>query len=206
MQYRNVKELQKLKSIQNILIPSLVRRSTDTRGDSKKQEGGSLGEVTVIFVQLEDFEDILQGYWGKDLVWLLDKVYNAFDALCEQHGIQKIETVGKTFIACGGLKICEREVDNRLLGSHHSVRVTDFAFRVQEYANTMPLRSGQKLRVKIAIHIGEVFGGVIGEIKPQFTLLVMGLVMVNEFYDNLLHIKHKFFLHGVQKQYLRFLQ
>ena len=172
MQYRNVKELQKLKSIQNILIPSLVRRSAEAQAlGTKKAAGGSQGEVTLIFVQLEDFEDILAGYQGKDLVWLLDKVYNAFDALCEQHGIQKIETVGKTFIACGGLKICEREVDTRLLGSHHSVRVTDFALRVQGYAATMPLRNGQKLRVKIGIHMGEVIGGVIGEIKPQFTLL-----------------------------------
>ena len=75
------------------------------------------------------------------------------------------------FTACGGLKICEREVDTKLLGSHHSVRVTDLAFRVHGYASTIPLKNGKKLKVKIAIHIGEVVGGVIGETKPSFTLL-----------------------------------
>ena len=43
------------------------------------------------------------------------------------YGIYKIETVGKTYMACGGLKVCEREMDMCIDESHHSVKVTDFA-------------------------------------------------------------------------------
>ena len=49
------------------------------------------------------------------MVELLDRIYNAFDALCEQHGLQQIETVGKTYMACGGLKALEKDMNNRLL-------------------------------------------------------------------------------------------
>jgi hypothetical protein len=38
--------------------------------------------------------------------------------------------VGKTYFACGGLKNAEKKIDIRLLGRHHSVRVTDFAVEV----------------------------------------------------------------------------
>ena len=62
-------------------------------------------------------------------------------------------------------------MDDRLISNHHCVRVTDFAFKVNEYANTVQLRNGRRLKVKIAIHLGEVFGGVIGEIKPHFTII-----------------------------------
>ena len=110
-------------------------------------------------------------YSGRDLIELLDKAYNAFDQLCEQYGIQKVETVGKTYMACGGLKVCERDIDSRLLGSHHSVRVVDFACVVQQYANTISLKNGEKLSVKIGIHTGEVISGVVGETKPQFSLI-----------------------------------
>ena len=69
-------------------------------------------------------------------------------------------------MACGGLKVSEREIDNRLLGSHHSVRVTDFACSVQSYVQTQTLRNQKKLGVKIGIHTGEVIAGVVGETKP----------------------------------------
>ena len=74
-------------------------------------------------------------------------------------------------MACGGLKVCERDIDSRLLGSHHSVRVVDFAFVVQQYVNTVVLKNGDKLSVKIGIHTGDVISGVVGETKPQFSLI-----------------------------------
>ena len=64
---------------------------------------------------------------GKELCDWLDFIYNAFDQLCEQNGLQKIETVGKTYMACAGLRLTEKRVDERLLNKHHSVRVTEFA-------------------------------------------------------------------------------
>jgi hypothetical protein len=48
-------------------------------------------------------------------------------------------------MACGGLKVCEKDVDSRLLGSHHSVRVTDFAFNIQSYVDTQALKNGKRL-------------------------------------------------------------
>ena len=74
-------------------------------------------------------------------------------------------------MACGGLKVCERDIDQRLLSSHHAVRVVDFAIVVQSYVNTVSLKNGEKLSVKIGIHTGDVISGVVGETKPQFSLI-----------------------------------
>ena len=74
-------------------------------------------------------------------------------------------------MACGGLKVCERDIDQRLLSSHHAVRVVDFAIVVQSYASTVSLKNGDKLSVKVGIHTGEVISGVVGETKPQFSLI-----------------------------------
>lgn len=163
LQYRNAKELQKLKSIINILIPNLVRSRLT---DGKKNFVETQGEATIIFIDLDDFDNLVNQHTGKELIELLDKVYNAFDQLCEQNGIQKIETVGKTYMACGGLKSCERAVESRLLGSHHSVRVTDFACNALKFAESYRLRFGNNLGVKIGIHTGQVIAGVVGETKP----------------------------------------
>ena len=74
-------------------------------------------------------------------------------------------------MACGGLRVCERDIDSRLLGSHHSVRVVDFACAVHHYASTVTLKDGAPLSVKIGIHTGDVISGVVGETKPQFSLI-----------------------------------
>ena len=74
-------------------------------------------------------------------------------------------------MACGGLKLCERDIDTRLLSSHHSVRVTDFALNALNVANSQHLRFGRKLGIKVGIHTGNVIAGVVGETKPQFSLI-----------------------------------
>ena len=127
--------------------------------------------VTIVFCDIEGFDDLVQLYEGKELIELLDQTYNAFDQLCDQYGLQKVETVGKTYMACGGLKIVESKIDSRLLGNHFSVRVTDFAFEMLNVANSIKLKTGSKLRVKIGIHTGDVVTGVVGETKPQFSLI-----------------------------------
>ena len=102
-----------------------------------------------------DFQtDILNSYHGKDLIVILEKIYNSFDVLTEQHGIHKIEAIDNTFIACSGINELDRDIDDRLIGNHPSVRVTDFAFKINEYANTMILRNGRRLKINIAIHLG----------------------------------------------------
>lgn len=103
----------------------------------------------------------------KELLTLLDQIYNVFDQLCDQYGLQKIETVGKTYMACGGLKLAERKIiDQRLLNRNHSVRVTDFALECANYVKTVYLKNGEPLEIKIAIHTGPVISGVVGETKP----------------------------------------
>ena len=74
-------------------------------------------------------------------------------------------------MACGGLKSAEKIIDARLLNRHHSVRVTDFALEIQKYVKMIFLKSGKAIEVKIGIHTGKVISGVVGETKPQFSLI-----------------------------------
>jgi hypothetical protein len=74
-------------------------------------------------------------------------------------------------MACGGLKSAEKKIDARLLNRHHSVRVTDFAMDVANNVKAIYKKNGAHLEVKIGIHTGPVISGVVGETKPQFSLI-----------------------------------
>ena len=43
----------------------------------------------------------------ENIVQFLDDLFRTFDKYCEICGVQKIETVGKTYMASAGLKACE---------------------------------------------------------------------------------------------------
>jgi len=98
-------------------------------------------------------------------------VYNGLDNLCEQYGIQVIDTAGKAFVACGGLKFFEKNLDPRLLTSYHTVRVIEFAVKAQTFVNSITLHDGRVASIKIGIHTGSVLYGIIGDIKPQFSII-----------------------------------
>ena len=58
-----------------------------------------------------------------------------------------------------------------MLGNHQSVRVTDFAFEALAVVEKKIMKDGTRAAVKIGIHSGEVVSGVVGETKPQFSLI-----------------------------------
>lgn len=86
--------------------------------------------MTLLFCDVDEFDEIVRTYTGPELIELLDSMYSVFDQLCEQYGLMKVETVGKTYMVAAGLKFFERKIDQKLLGSHHSVRVADFATEI----------------------------------------------------------------------------
>jgi hypothetical protein len=56
--------------------------------------------VTVIFCDLVDFHKLMMHIGAQRLVEILNRIYSKFDLLCAQFLVQKMETVGKTYMVC----------------------------------------------------------------------------------------------------------
>lgn len=77
--------------------------------------------------------------------------------------------MGKTYMACAGLKSCEQ---NKSFIFNETKRGVDLAFDMMEYVKNLRWgREGHTLKIKIGIHYGPVIAGVIGYHKPQFSLI-----------------------------------
>lgn len=113
---------------------------------------------------------------GERIVDILDDVFRGFDQLCKKFGIQKIEvasvhqTVGKTYMACGGLKFLEKELPTRF-NKNFTQRVVDLSVEMMKYVQGTTFTFGVKLNLKIGVHYGPCIYGVIGYHKPQFSLI-----------------------------------
>ena len=67
--HRKVRNFIKLKSILNILVPSLVR---DKIRSGKKNFSDEEGEVTIIFIDIHQFDNIVNSYTSNELLIFLD--------------------------------------------------------------------------------------------------------------------------------------
>lgn len=90
------KEFKKSKNILNILLPNFVRERVRT---GQRFIAEDQGVVTIIFIDIMDFDNIVSMHQPGELIEFLDKIYNAFDQMCNLHNLQKIETVGKSYMA-----------------------------------------------------------------------------------------------------------
>jgi len=130
------------------------------------------GDVAILFCDICDFDKIVIEE-NKRLVLFLDSIFRAFDQFCFNFKAQKIETVGKTYMACAGLK--EYEYSNLIdqkSSKNSTTRILELAIEMIKHAQNYKWgQPSKELKLKIGIHFGPVLAGVIGFHKPQFSLI-----------------------------------
>jgi class 3 adenylate cyclase/CheY-like chemotaxis protein len=138
----------------NILPPPIAERL--------KHAPGIIAEhfeaVTVLFADIVGFTELAAGVAPEALVSLLNEIFSCFDQLAERHGLEKIKTIGDSYMAVGGLPM-------PLPG--HATAVAAMALDMQAAVMTL---SGGVLSVRIGIHSGPVVAGVIGTRKFSYDL------------------------------------
>ncbi|KAL4448656.1 hypothetical protein ABPG74_012745 [Tetrahymena malaccensis] len=152
----------------SILVPKFVQNKLNS---GKFEMADDQDEVAILFADVCDMDDIMEKE-GNNVVYIIDDLFRAFDFICEKHGAQKIETVGKTYMAATGIIECEVDLDNNLKQKGKGVRLLNMAKEMIEVAQNKKYGNGYKaFQLKIGINKGKVMAGVIGNPKPQFSLI-----------------------------------
>ncbi|MGE0194897.1 MAG: adenylate/guanylate cyclase domain-containing protein [Methylocystis sp.] len=115
-------------------------------------------EVTVFFSDIVGFTELSAKLGPHATVNMLNAIFEKFDELVEKHRVEKIKTIGDSYMVVGG-------VPNR--DPLHCQHIADFALEAQSfimnYANEVPY----PLRMRIGVHTGTVAAGVVG--KKRFS-------------------------------------
>ena len=98
------------------------------------------------------------------MVGLLNDI-SAFDDLADQHGLEKIKTIGDAYMVAGGLPLPRPD---------HCEAVA--AFAVAMLAAVKPYRAwnGEPICLRVGMHSGPVVAGVIGHRKFSYELWGFG--------------------------------
>jgi adenylate cyclase len=91
---------------------------------------------------------------------MLSSLFSAFDELVADRGLEKVKTIGDSYMAVGGLTGDPRQ---------EAVTIVGLGLAMFAEAATRPIL-GQPLQLRIGVHSGPVVGGVIGSRKLAFDL------------------------------------
>ncbi|HEY9643344.1 MAG TPA: adenylate/guanylate cyclase domain-containing protein [Coleofasciculaceae cyanobacterium] len=121
----------------------------------------SFAEVTVLFADIVGFTRISANIPATELVTLLNQIFSTFDQLAEQHGLEKIKTIGDAYMVVGGLPT-ERP--------DHAEAIAQMALDMQAAIAQFSTQQDQPFRIRIGINTGPVVAGVIGTKKFIYDL------------------------------------
>jgi len=109
--------------------------------------------VTVLFADLVEFTAASHVMEPKQLVELLNEIFSDFDRLAEQHGLEKIKTIGDAYMAAAGLPVPRPD---------HADAVAHMALDMQQTIGKFTRPDGTPFKLRIGINTGPVIAGVIG--------------------------------------------
>lgn len=118
-------------------------------------------DVSVMFADLVNFTQLATRVSPRDLVTLLNTIFSRFDYFCEKYEVEKIKTVGDSYIAVGNLLVSN--VQHQQAIAHMALDMASF---VREYNHA----NQSDLAIRIGLHCGPVVAGVLGKQKFFYDL------------------------------------
>ena len=115
-----------------------------------------ISNVAVIFSNLTGFSKLSETLTAYEIVSILNDLVAAFDESAERYGIEKIKTIGDSYLGVCGLSIPYLD---------HDKRVLDLALDMLSIIRRFNHEREFELNIRIGINSGDVVAGIVGRNK-----------------------------------------
>jgi adenylate cyclase len=109
--------------------------------------------ASILFADVVDFTPLAQRLPPAETVGMLDQLFSRFDALVEQHGLEKIKTIGDCYMAAAGVPNPRPD---------HPRSAALLALDMRDAVATSAIAGQPLCELRIGINSGPVVAGVIG--------------------------------------------
>ena len=116
----------------------------------------SFPEVTVMFADMVGFTHFSSQIPPEKLIQSLNIVFSVFDTLAEQYGVEKIKTIGDSYMVVGGLPSPRQD---------HAEAIANMALQMLKEVEALNREQSTRFQLRIGINSGPVVAGVIGHKK-----------------------------------------
>lgn len=128
-------------------------------------EAKQFDDVTVMFTDFKNFTQISEKLNPAELVAEIDILFKAFDNIISKHNIEKIKTIGDSYMCAGGLPIANKT------HAYDVVTATmDIQQFMQQHLQKRKMEGKEPFEIRIGVHTGPVVAGIVGEKKFAYDI------------------------------------
>jgi adenylate cyclase len=120
--------------------------------------------VTVLFTDFEGFTQYAENLSPEKLVESIDYYFSKFDAIIEKYDLEKIKTLGDSYMCAGGLPFPTED------HAHKMILVAQEILEFVERSNRENPLNHTRFNVRIGINTGPVVAGVVGTKKFAYDI------------------------------------
>ncbi len=145
--------------LRNVLPAEIVERLKDANESTSE----SFEHATVIFADIAGFTDFGESVDAEQLVAFLNELFGVFDDIVADAGIEKIKTIGDSYMAVAGVPVPRPD---------HAAAAVAVGVAMVDTFDVICRTHDLRLGLRVGVHSGRLVGGVIG--KRKFAYDVWG--------------------------------
>ena len=155
-----VLERQKSDALLRNILPETIAAEIKEQGYATPT---LLEDASVLFADFVDFTHTAEQLSPQELVDMLDVYFSAFDEIMEAYGLEKLKTIGDSYMCAAGLPAPN---------PHHAVDITRAAFAMLDFVAREKARRQEQGQpawdIRIGISSGPLVAGVVGRKKYAY--------------------------------------
>lgn len=122
-------------------------------------------QVTVMFTDIKDFTQFSERLSPKELVAEINECFSEFDHIVEKFGLEKIKTIGDSYMVAGGLPTANNT---------HATDIVNAALAILQFMNELKEKKIEQgkmyFELRIGVHTGPVVAGIVGVKKFAYDI------------------------------------
>ena len=148
----------------SLLLNILPEETAEELKQSGKVRAKKFDSVTVLFTDFESFTNFAENLSPEKLVESVDFYFSKFDEIMEKYDLEKIKTVGDSYMCAGGLPFPTED---------HAKKMVQAAFEMAAFVKEAKKTNDNdqtRFNIRIGINTGPVVAGVVGSKKFSYDI------------------------------------
>lgn len=140
-----------------LLLNILPAETAEELKSTGTAEAKSFDEVTVMFTDFKNFTQASEKMSAKELVREINYIFSEFDKIISKHNIEKIKTIGDSYMCAGGLPVANKTNATDVISA--SLEIQKFMKQLKEERQQ---ENKHSFEIRIGCHTGPVVAGIVG--------------------------------------------
>ncbi|AMQ56436.1 adenylate/guanylate cyclase domain-containing protein [Algoriphagus sanaruensis] len=146
---------------EDLLLNILPEEIADELKIHGKVKAHRFNSTTVLFTDFKSFSSLAEEISPEQLVESIDYYFKEFDSIVDKYGLEKIKTIGDSYMCAGGLPT-ETE--------RHAFDVARAGLEMMEFIYKPKPEGIVQFEMRIGIHTGPIVAGIVGVKKWQYDI------------------------------------